>query len=112
MRAGIILLSTVALHFVVACSAGPTAAGPRLRDTSGFEAEWKKYLALEPHKAFAVAGETGGTHVFGSAHGAPTLESAVTKALRSCAVRRQEQKLDPICRTYAIDNTIVDAATD
>lgn len=78
------------------------AANPFAAEETGFEAEWKRYVALPQFKAMAVAGDTNGVYVSGTSHGRSSWQEAIAEAYALCEKRRTERGISTPCRPHAI----------
>jgi len=100
-------VAALALAGCVALDSDPM--GLHMREKTRFESEWRRYVALPEAKALAVAGDPRGTYVSGIAHGEPSAEAAVARALVRCQERREDRRIEAPCRTYGIGNEVVEA---
>jgi hypothetical protein len=80
--------------------------GVRLKKTSQFENEMKRYHEFDPHKAIAVAGDVQGAYAMGYAVGAASQEQAIREAFAECQKRRSERRIAGDCSLYAIDDNV------
>lgn len=90
-----------------ACRSVDHAIGVPLRERTRFEAEWRSYRDLEPHKALAVAGDVEGAYASGFAFGKASRAEAEQAALEQCARRRADRRLAAPCRLHAVGDEIL-----
>lgn len=70
---------------------------------------WRDYGTLPDQRALAIAGELERHErwVAGASGGHATRSDAEAGALRECARRRQEQRMQDACRLYAVGDEVV-----
>jgi hypothetical protein len=107
-RWAVFVASLVALS---GCTRSGKPIGLELRRGTQFESEWMHYRDLPSFKSLAVAGDLRGMYVSGIAHGETSRERAVETAPEYCEARRTDRRVAASCRTYAVDNEHVHAAT-
>lgn len=95
-----------------ACGFGRSPIGLELRESGRFDSEWRHYLKLTPHKSLAFAGEVEGRYVIGYGFDEITGHAAEYAALRDCEIRRVDKRIEPECRTVAIDDKFIDEDGD
>ncbi len=73
----------------------------------GLESLWRKYQALSPHRALAVAGDPDRAWVAGASAAQPSDDAAQAAALEECAAHRLERRMQAPCRIYAVGDRVV-----
>jgi hypothetical protein len=106
---GFILLAIFAATILAqsGCRENTRRIGVRLKKTSQFENEIKRYHDFAPHKAIAVAGDVWGAYAIGYAVEAASQREAVSEALDECDKHRSERRIADDCRLHAIDDDII-----
>ena len=106
---GTVLLAIFAVTILMqsGCGESTRRIGVRLKKTSQFDNEMKRYHDFAPHKAIAVAGDVQGAYVIGYAVGASSQKEAILEALDECEKRRSERRIEDDCRMHAIDDDII-----
>jgi len=89
------------------CSTRSSEMGVALRSRPRLEAEFRAYRGMEPHRAFAVAGDPEARFVTGNAHGRESQEIANEAALGVCELRRTDRRVEEPCRLYAVGDELV-----
>lgn len=107
MRRWVWVVVLIVLLPLAGCRGNAKPIGVELRDRSRFDSEWQRYLALEPHKALAVAGDPQGLYATGFSFGKASREQAEQEALAACDLRRSDRRIEPPCRLHAVGNEIL-----
>ena len=107
-RVGWVLLAILAAVILpqAGCRENVRPIGVRLKKTSQFENEMKRYHEFAPHKAIAVAGDVQGAYVIGYAVGADSQEQAIREAFAECQKHRSERRIANDCSLHAIDDNV------
>ena len=103
-----VLLLPLLAMLVQACPRRAGTIGLELRDSGRFDAEWRRYLALDPHKSLAFSGDLEGRFVLGYSHDEASEGVAVENALADCRSRRTDRRIEDECRTIAVDDELVE----
>jgi hypothetical protein len=108
IRVGWVLLAILAAVILpqAGCRENIRPIGVRLKKTSQFENEMKRYHKFDLHKAIAVAGDVQGAYAMGYAVGAASQEQAIREAFAECQKRRSERRIAGDCSLYAIDDNV------
>jgi len=105
---GWVLLAILAAAMLAqtGCRENVRPIGVRLKKTSQFENEMKRYHEFDLHKAIAVAGDVQGAYAMGYAVGATSQEQAIREAFAECQKRKSERRIAGDCSLYAIDDNV------
>ncbi len=106
-------VSVVALLFtfalLAACGGRARPIGIPHSERTQFQSEWTRYLDFESHKALAVAGDPDGHFTSGFAFAQASRQKAVQAAMKACAKRRLDRRIEDDCRLYAVENEVQSA---
>ena len=107
---GYTLLAIIAVTILLqsGCRENTRQIGVRLKKTSQFDNEMKRYHDFAPHKAIAVAGDVQGAYVIGYAVEASSQREAILEALDECEKRKSERRIEDDCGLHAIDDDIIE----
>ena len=68
---------------------------------------FERYLSLAPHKAIALARDSGGRSAWGHAFGYSTRVGGVERAMNECVDSSVRQRVRSQCRLYAVGDEVV-----
>jgi hypothetical protein len=89
------------------CRTRSSEMGVELRSRPRLETEFRAYQSMQPHRAFAVAGDPEARFVTGNAHGRESQEVANEVALAMCEMRRADRQIEEPCQLYAVGDELV-----
>jgi len=101
--------SCAALLAAIAAIGGLGSCATRGAPHEALTRVWRDYSELPDQRALAIAGELERRErwVAGASGGHASLRDAEEAALRECARRRQERRMQDACRLYAVGDEVV-----